>query len=135
MLTRQKDLFSPAPTMFVAVFLHATFMLLPFSADARYITFPPASGIERFQQPLTNDNGVDIATGSDFSGLMTFANLHHSLTLIVSRPLIWRHVISPSWAHHSTQSRFLTKLYSSYGGSIVTTALPMCIYEIQRMEQ
>ena len=61
--------------MFGAIFL---FWLLSFSADARDITFSPVSGIGKFQKPLTNDDGVDIATGSDFSGLMTFANLPYA---------------------------------------------------------
>lgn len=64
--------------MLVTLFLRATSMLLPFSADARYITFPPVSDIEIFQKPLTNDDGVDMVTGSDFSGLMTFANLPYA---------------------------------------------------------
>ena len=64
--------------MFGDVILHATFLLLSFSIDARDITFPSVSGIERLQQPVTNDDGVDIITGSDFSGLMTFANLPYA---------------------------------------------------------
>ena len=65
-------------TFRAVVVMHATFLWLPFSADAREITFPPVSGIERFQQPLTNDDSVDIVTGSGFSGLMTFANLPYA---------------------------------------------------------
>ena len=64
--------------MLPAVFLHATFMWLPFSADARNVTFPPVYGVERSQQSLANDDGVDIVTGSEFSGLMTFANLPYA---------------------------------------------------------
>lgn len=56
----------------------ATFLLLPLSTIARDITFPLLSGIERLQQPMTDDDGVDIITGSDFSGLMTFANLPYA---------------------------------------------------------
>ena len=74
----EKTLFSPIEIMFGAVFLHATFLLLPFSVDTRDINFPTVSGIKRLQQPLTNDDDVDIATGSDFSGLMTFANLPYA---------------------------------------------------------
>lgn len=64
--------------MFGPVILHATLLLLSFSVYARDISFPPLSGIERFQKLLTNDDGVDITTGSEFSGLMTFANLPYA---------------------------------------------------------
>lgn len=69
---------SPYKTILRAVSFHATFLLLPFFSDAREIIFPPVSGGESFQQPLTNDDAVDIVTGSEFSGLMTFANLPYA---------------------------------------------------------
>ena len=61
--------------MFDSMILHIMLMFIPFSADALDIVFPPVSGIERSQKPITNDDGIDITFGSDFSGLMTFANL------------------------------------------------------------
>ena len=64
--------------MFGLAILHATLLLLACSIYARDITFPPLSGIERSQKLLPNDDGVDIATGSEFSGLMTFANLPYA---------------------------------------------------------
>ena len=64
--------------MFGVVIWYAMFCLLPSSADARDITFPPISGMEKFQKHLTNDDAVDIVTGSDFSGLVTFANLPYA---------------------------------------------------------
>ena len=64
--------------MFGPVFLRATFLLLPFSTNALDITFPPVSGMEGFQKLVTNKDGTDIVTGSEFSGLMTFANLPYA---------------------------------------------------------
>ena len=61
--------------MFDTVILHAMLLFVPVSADALDIVFPPVSSIERSQKPFTNDDGIDITIGSDFSGLMTFANL------------------------------------------------------------
>ena len=61
--------------MFDYAILYAMLLLMPFFADALDIVFPPVSGIESSQNPVTNDDGIDITTGSDFSGLMTFANL------------------------------------------------------------
>lgn len=61
--------------MFDSAILHTMLLFMPFSADALDIIFPPVSGIERSQKPVTNDDGIDITIGSDFSGLMTFANL------------------------------------------------------------
>ena len=45
---------------------------------AREIVFPPLSGVESFQERLRDDDGIDISTGSDFHGLMTFANLPYA---------------------------------------------------------
>ena len=64
--------------MFGPAFLHATFLLLPFSTDARDLTFSSVFGIKGPQKPMINDDGVDITTGSDFFGLMTFANLPYA---------------------------------------------------------
>ena len=46
--------------------------------SAREINFPPALGVLHFQERLRDDDGVDISTGSDFHGLMTFANLPYA---------------------------------------------------------
>ncbi|KAK0509404.1 hypothetical protein JMJ35_007798 [Cladonia borealis] len=46
--------------------------------SAREIVFPPLSGVESFQERLRDDDGIDISTGSDFHGLMTFANLPYA---------------------------------------------------------
>ena len=61
--------------MFDSLILHAMLLFMPSSADALDIVFPPVSGIERLQKSITNEDGIDITIGSDFSGLMTFANL------------------------------------------------------------
>ena len=61
--------------MFDSLILHAMLLFVPSSADALDIVFPPVSGIERSQKSITNDDDIDITIGSDFSGLMTFANL------------------------------------------------------------
>ena len=45
---------------------------------ARNIVFPPALGVDGFQQPLSDDDGTDISTGSEFYGLTTFANLPYA---------------------------------------------------------
>ena len=60
------------------VIIHAMVLLLQFPTYARDITFPPLSGIARLQKPVAIDDGVDIINGSDFSGLMTFANLPYA---------------------------------------------------------
>ena len=65
-------------TMCGTVTIHAMVLLLPFTVCARDIAFPPLYGIERLQKPVASDDGVDIITGSDFSGLMTFANLPYA---------------------------------------------------------
>ena len=62
-------------TMFGFVILRAIFQILPYVTYAHSITIPQLSGIETLQRPLTDDDGIDITIGSDFSGLMTFANL------------------------------------------------------------
>ena len=46
--------------------------------SAREIVFPSLSGVESFQERLRDDDGIDISTGSDFHGLMTFANLPYA---------------------------------------------------------
>ena len=61
--------------MFNSVIMHAMLLFMPFSAAALDLVFPPVSDIERSQKPFTDDDGIDITIGSDFSGLMTFANL------------------------------------------------------------
>ena len=61
--------------MFDYAILYVMLLCMPFSADALDIVYPPVSGIEESQKPVTNDDGIDITIGSDFSGLMTFANL------------------------------------------------------------
>lgn len=35
-------------------------------------------GVQSFQERLRDDDGIDISTGSDFHGLMTFANLPYT---------------------------------------------------------
>lgn len=104
--------------MFGSIFLRAPFLLLPFSTDALDITFPPVSGMKGFQKPVTNKDGIDIVTGSDFSGLTTFANLPHANCFTAYD--IWTHMISPSWAPHSTLSVLPTDLLSWCRGSNVT---------------
>lgn len=47
-------------------------------AFARDITFTPRAGVETVQHLLRDDDGIDISTGSEFSGLMTFANLPYA---------------------------------------------------------
>lgn len=64
--------------MFDYAILYAMLLFMPFSADAFDVVFPPLSGNERSQKPVTNDDGIDITIGSDFSGLMTFANLPYA---------------------------------------------------------
>ncbi|KAB8227484.1 agmatinase [Aspergillus alliaceus] len=64
-----------------------TYSLLSFtvftSAIAREIVFPPVAAIQEFGQvPLGKDYGVDIVTGSQFSGLTTFANLPYVNCLV-----------------------------------------------------
>ena len=46
--------------------------------SARKIVFPPVLGVQSFQERLSDDDGIDISTGSDFHGLMTFANLPYT---------------------------------------------------------
>ena len=46
--------------------------------SAREIAFPPLAGVKSFQERLRDDDGIDISTGSDFHGLMTFANLPYA---------------------------------------------------------
>ena len=48
------------------------------SIPAREIVFPPVLGVQSFQERLRDDDGIDISTGSDFHGLMTFANLPYA---------------------------------------------------------
>ena len=50
-------------------------ILLLICISAREIVFPPIVGVESFQERVRNDDGIDISTGSDFCGLLTFANL------------------------------------------------------------
>ena len=50
----------------------------PIRISARNIVFPPALGVDGFQQPLSDDDGTDISTGSEFHGLTTFANLPYA---------------------------------------------------------
>ncbi|PYI05340.1 agmatinase 1 [Aspergillus sclerotiicarbonarius CBS 121057] len=54
-----------------------TLSLLILSARARDIVFPPVAAIHNptYQQPLAHEDTIDIITGSQFSGLTTFANL------------------------------------------------------------
>jgi len=54
------------------------YLLLAILTSARDIVFPPLSGVLNFQQSLRDDDGVDVSTGSEFSGLMTFANLPYA---------------------------------------------------------
>ncbi|OOF92809.1 hypothetical protein ASPCADRAFT_54349 [Aspergillus carbonarius ITEM 5010] len=51
--------------------------LLVLPAQAREIVFPPVAAIHNpsFQRPLAHEDTIDIVTGSQFSGLTTFANL------------------------------------------------------------
>ena len=65
-------------TMSGRILLYTMFLSLLFVIDTRDITFPPISGMERSQKPAIYDNDIDIITGSDFSGLMTFANLPYA---------------------------------------------------------
>ena len=46
--------------------------------SAREIVFPPVLGVQSFHERLRDDDGIDISTGSDFHGLMTFANLPYT---------------------------------------------------------
>ena len=46
-----------------------------YCVSARDVVFPPALGVESIQQPLRDDDSIDISTGSEFYGLTTFANL------------------------------------------------------------
>ena len=55
-----------------------TYLLLAILTFARDIVFPPLSGVPEFQQSLRDDDGIDVSTGSEFSGLMTFANLPYA---------------------------------------------------------
>lgn len=46
------------------------------AALARDITFPPIAAIQRTGQfPLSNEDPVDIVTGSQYNGLTTFAHI------------------------------------------------------------
>ncbi|KAK4690941.1 agmatinase, partial [Lecanoromycetidae sp. Uapishka_2] len=53
-------------------------LLLAITASARDVEFAPFAGLERNQQSLRDDDGIDISTGSEFSGLTTFANLPYA---------------------------------------------------------
>lgn len=53
-------------------------ILLPNLVSARGLMFPPLSGVERIQQSLRDDDGIDISTGSEFHGLTTFASLPYA---------------------------------------------------------
>ncbi|OCL05988.1 Arginase/deacetylase [Glonium stellatum] len=54
---------------------HFLLPLLSNLAFAREITFPPVAAYQ--QNPIREFGGIDISTGSAFSGLTTFANLPH----------------------------------------------------------
>lgn len=59
--------------------LIAAAILLILPAYARDIVFPPVAAIHNnpssHQYPLAHEDTIDIVTGSQFSGLTTFANL------------------------------------------------------------
>ena len=50
-------------------------IILPCLILTREITFPPLLYQPQPQQVHKHDDGIDIITGSQFNGLMTFANL------------------------------------------------------------
>lgn len=52
-----------------------TSALLPLSVNARDIVFPPVAGVESEQFLLGQPNKIDITSGSQFSGLTTFARI------------------------------------------------------------
>lgn len=56
----------------------AAHLLVAVCVSARDIVFPPVSSLERLQQPLGQDDGIDIGTGSNFNGLTTFARLPYA---------------------------------------------------------
>ena len=58
-------------------------LIVSTSAVAREIVFPPIAAIQGSGQvPLGNDDRVDIVTGSQFSGLTTFAKLPYVNCLV-----------------------------------------------------
>ena len=64
--------------MFRRIVFQMTSLLLLLSSDARDITFASALDIKGLQKPTVKDDGIDITTDSEFSGLMTFANLPYA---------------------------------------------------------
>lgn len=63
--------------MYSLIIVAASLLIIP--ASARDIVFPPVAAIHNnpasHQYPLTHEDPIDIVTGSQFSGLTTFANL------------------------------------------------------------
>ena len=124
----KKTYSSSVPNMFGVVLLYATFWLLSSSADARDITFPPISGIKNFQKHLTNDEPVDIVTGSDFSGLVTFANLPYANCFKASD--MDAYDIAILGAPFDTVS-LPANFYLCSGGSNVTRVSPLCVHAFE----
>ena len=61
--------------MYSLIIVAASLLIIP--AYARDIVFPPVAAVHNpsHQYPLAHENPIDIVTGSQFSGLTTFANL------------------------------------------------------------
>lgn len=62
--------------MYSLIIVAASLLIIP--AYARDIVFPPVAAVHNpssHQYPLAHEDPIDIVTGSQFSGLTTFANL------------------------------------------------------------
>ena len=73
-----------------------------FSAvSAREIVFPDVAFSHPYQSTaISNLSGIDLVSGSQFSGLTTFANLPYANCFVDGHPLV-RSTTSPCWGHRS----------------------------------
>lgn len=60
------------------IYFVAAYLLVALCVLGLDDVLPPFLNLERLQQPLRHDDGIDISTGSDFNGLTTFANLPYT---------------------------------------------------------